>query len=567
MAPATAAPEEGKKQHELGTYRDTVESIGVAIVLAFVLRAFIIEAFVIPTGSMAPRLLGEHWDVVCPACGYAFAYGYSSDRGSPSHKEPSTPGTATCPNCHTPCTAKEYLNGGDRVLVMKYLYDFTDPQPFDVVVFKNPQDNHENYIKRLIGLPGETIEIVHGDVFVAASPDPNFPRSIRRKPPKAQEAMWQVVYDNDYFPDAAVLDRGPCPRWTREEAATSWKLDAEDGRCFVFEGHKDPSGIFLQADRSTYFPNYGYNNPDRDGRWFDSRVDICTDLKLSAVVMPGEGPGGVALKLSSFDVHFEAEFHTDGNVYLSLRSPDLAGGRLTKAVQVAALKAGKGRNVALTHADFRVAAWVDGECVLETTDEEYPRIAAPPHPGRSGPYGWLLKKLENPVPVPEVKIVAWGAPCQLRHVALYRDEYYTVAQLDPIPLGPQGDYAREINQAHDTGKLPPGDIRHRRAETGSRGWGTIGLPIQLARGADRDLDEFFVLGDNSPQSRDCRSWVWAAPTLRLHDDNGGFLYQLGTVPRYNLLGKAMFVYWPSGYRLPLLGLPLVPNVGKMRFIR
>ena len=49
-----------KRQHELGVIRETIESVWVAIILAFVLRAFMIEAFVIPTGSMAPRLMGEH---------------------------------------------------------------------------------------------------------------------------------------------------------------------------------------------------------------------------------------------------------------------------------------------------------------------------------------------------------------------------------------------------------------------------------------------------------------------------------------------------------------------------
>ncbi len=64
-----------KTRHELASIRDTVESISMAIVLALVLRAFVVEAFVIPTGSMAPRLMGEHWDLVCPACGYEYAFG------------------------------------------------------------------------------------------------------------------------------------------------------------------------------------------------------------------------------------------------------------------------------------------------------------------------------------------------------------------------------------------------------------------------------------------------------------------------------------------------------------
>ena len=98
----------------------------------------------------------------------------------------------------------------------------------------------------------------------------------------------------------------------------------------------------------------------------------------------------------------------------------------------------------------------------------------------------------------------------------------------------------------------------------------MGKPIWL-RKYDRsraELDEFFVLGDNSPQSLDSRGWVQASPTLRLYDANGDFLYQLGTVPRYNMIGRAFFVYWPAGFRIPgVPRLPLVPNVGKMRLIR
>ena len=46
------------------------------------------------------------------------------------------------------------------------------------------------------------------------------------------------------------------------------------------------------------------------------------------------------------------------------------------------------------------------------------------------------------------------------------------------------------------------------------------------------------------------------------------IYQLGTVPRYSLIGKAIFVYWPSGFRLPFAPhLPIIPNVGRMRLIR
>ena len=165
-----------------------------------------------------------------------------------------------------------------------------------------------------------------------------------------------------------------------------------------------------------------------------------------------------------------------------------------------------------------------------------------------------------------MSLAAWGGKCQLWHVRLLRDVYYTwPRQLRNVSHGPLGDYIRKLEEL---GRLP----------TASSSRGTMGHPIILARGNEPDMDEFFVLGDNSPQSLDGRVWSSAAPSLRLWRKDGKYLdkyqegaepvYKLGTVPRYNLIGKALFVYWPSGFTLP--GLPhlrLVPNVGRMRFIR
>src|SRR3954469_7855051 len=58
--------------------KETLESILVAFILAFIFRCFVVEAFVIPTGSMAPTLLGAHSRYQCPDCGYRFDVNYSS---------------------------------------------------------------------------------------------------------------------------------------------------------------------------------------------------------------------------------------------------------------------------------------------------------------------------------------------------------------------------------------------------------------------------------------------------------------------------------------------------------
>src|SRR5690242_21075953 len=87
-----------------GSVKETVESILVAFILAFIFRAFVVEAFVIPTGSMAPTLYGAHMRFRCPDCGYSFDVGYSAPR-SQGDEEPNIPASADqpidyhCPNC------------------------------------------------------------------------------------------------------------------------------------------------------------------------------------------------------------------------------------------------------------------------------------------------------------------------------------------------------------------------------------------------------------------------------------------------------------------------------------
>ncbi len=152
--------------------RETVESVVVAIILAFLFRAFIAEAFVIPTGSMAPTLYGRNKDVTCFECDYDYATGASSevDRGHRS----GVPIVAThCPICRTqmPLTPAKTGNhrsfSGDRILVSKFAYAFKQPKRWDVIVFKYPGNAKQNYIKRLIGLPNEAVMIFNGNILTA----------------------------------------------------------------------------------------------------------------------------------------------------------------------------------------------------------------------------------------------------------------------------------------------------------------------------------------------------------------------------------------------------------------
>ena len=553
----------------LATVRETVESVAIAIILAFVLRAFVVEAFVIPTGSMAPRLMGQHWQFDCPACGQHYAYGIPTYGGNERDLSGPLGGPlAVCPNCHYSHDFKRtYAFTGDRVLVLKYFYRFREPASWDVVVFKNPQDDKgQNYIKRLIGLPGQMIEIVHGDIFFRDGEDINgdgrvdkedfaqadkegkSPWQILRKDHDTQNVMWQVVFDNDLQPDPTIYASNgsawtsPWKIWPGDNKK-AWSIERAKTpttpgkyfRTFTFKGSDAPSRLRFSPDRNWFCPNYAYNSSQQG---YNEKVDIDYDVKLAFTFVPRAADARIGLSLSSFEHRFRAWVDAAGECRLEYLRPGkkdwaaLATGHVSLTV-------GEAHQVALTHVDQRVTLWIDDKPVLATTDEQYSvsreAIADAIAAGTLTVAADGTKERDKYLPPPEVAIIAEGGPSELRHIKVMRDVYHTQANLH---VG--------------------------TAQTGDPGHGTTDNPITLRRFLDNpDMDEFFVLGDNSPASKDSRMWGDRAATLRDYDN-----YNDGTVTRYAMIGKAFFVYWPGGFRLPVVrSLPLVPNAGRMRLIR
>ena len=111
-----------------------IKSIIIAIFIALLIRSFIFEPFNIPSGSMKPNLLVGDFIFVSK-----YSYGFS--KHSLPFSLPLIPG-------------KIFSN---------------TPERGDVVVFKTPENNRTDYIKRVIGLPGDTVKIINGDLFVNGS--------------------------------------------------------------------------------------------------------------------------------------------------------------------------------------------------------------------------------------------------------------------------------------------------------------------------------------------------------------------------------------------------------------
>jgi len=127
----------------------------------FVIRPFLFEAYVIPTNSMAPTLVGEHVIGRCPDCVSPM---YGSPNPYPQHSKTDKPIRMICANFHSHQSA-EYNPGTsslDRILAAKFLL----PRRWDLAVFSVPSEPKQNYVKRVVGLPGETVTIRDGAIFI-----------------------------------------------------------------------------------------------------------------------------------------------------------------------------------------------------------------------------------------------------------------------------------------------------------------------------------------------------------------------------------------------------------------
>jgi signal peptidase I len=126
MKPPATAP---TVEYHKSTVREYFESICVAVILALFVRTFIVQAFKIPTGSMENNLLiGDHLLV------NKFIYGPTASR------------------------------------LERLLLPVKDIKRGDVIVFKFPEDPERDFIKRTIGLPGDTIELRNKKVYVNGAP-------------------------------------------------------------------------------------------------------------------------------------------------------------------------------------------------------------------------------------------------------------------------------------------------------------------------------------------------------------------------------------------------------------
>jgi len=472
-----------------GKLRENIESIAFAIAIAFAIRYFVVEAFKIPTGSMAPTLLGEHKDVKCPNCGWFFY----ADRQSEN---------ATCPNCQFEMSASLYCNncnnrirynwpawlwrkgtcpkcqitipwvdlsnrvihGGNRILVNKLWLKFKNPNRWDVTVFVYPlydlkckncstqlpdtewhdglrcprcgstrfSKKKKNYIKRLIGLPGEKLQIVNGDIYINDK--------IQRKPNSVQDTLWLPVY-NSHYP----IKEDTAPLWVA--GSNAWTI------------HKDSLTLnsMSQGSSDTSLVTFARRISDQNGYNNRAGSNEMGDIKINFDVTPLKGSQSLEVVLEKNNDIFTAVITTNDTDTKSY----LKKGENVLVEDNVHIQTGQKHKIALSNVDGIVSLSIDNKkiFVFDNDDGKVTEV--------------------RPFDTSRVRFGGTHVNATFENIEIFHDIYYT--------------------------NLSAGT------------WGTT-QPIQLGE------KDYFMLGDNSRNSNDSRVWKF--------------------VPEKNIVGKAFFVFWP-----------------------
>ncbi|HEV2970106.1 MAG TPA: signal peptidase I [Pirellulales bacterium] len=596
---AESTPDDGPSAWSR-TVRETIESVVIAFVLAFLFRTFEAEAFVIPTGSMAPTLVGRHMDLKCPKCGIPFQVGTSDPDEGPPIREVHT---CVCPNCRWEInfdrladlkrelalskTGEERAElealvkqqdeeihraggsdghcpsyNGDRILVNKFAFDFTDPHRWDVIVFKYPEDAKTNYIKRLIGLSSEIIRIRDGDISVSRDGGKTF--EMARKSPAKLRAMLQLVYDNDYVYEP-FISKGWPTRWQSHDASWTYETapsGSADHKALVTNGKAGTTGaawlnyynyVPLPDDWSAFqrgeqlrapaavqpihdFIAYDASNSEM----FSESRPVITDLAVEFQADVKEPTGKIALELVKKQQRFGCQLDlSNGAAELSI--PGLDSAKRPRAKEGGISRAGS-YTILFANVDHQLTLVVNNKQVQfdnpTTFDELSDKEDGVVNTDRAdfSPAG----------------IGSFGAALRVTHLQVLRDVYYTYIDRQNLPhpsydlLG--GKPPRDWPASNEWFCFPPGAVaKLRDAESQVR------RHDQYFFVGD---DQFFALGDNSPLSQDGRLW-----------SNEHF------IDRRLLVGKALFVYWPHSFDKIRISdehsipFPFFPNFGRMGFVR
>jgi signal peptidase I len=421
--------------------RRVVGVVVLSLCFLLVFRTFGIEPFQVPTGSMAPAIAGRHRTVVCPRCRAEVTVGSQPPNGRQSPRRFYQ--RACCPNCGCDHLGLEQAPeaAGDQMLVNKAAFLFRRPRRWEVVVFRL---FGKTFIKRIIGLPGDELEIVDGDIYVNGD--------LARKTLDEVKAQRILVFDGGALPEPDGWQQrwevpagqpGPHPL-----AGSALHLDGT-GQSEAYQYVTYRNFLLDEQQCQPIRDEYGYNGAQR-------RVaGPVHDFMVSCAVEVEAGEGSVVLSLTDGRDTLLAEIPVGGPAAarrsLVVRAPAAVTdrgpfqptstpGQVFAVARCVPLQPGRAYQVEMAFVDRRLSLALDGRCPVAAVD--LPGISSRPGVERPVTFG------------------VQGARVAVRDFRLFRDVHYTQAGRNAVQ----------------------------------------GKVVHLAAG------QYFVLGDNSPCSDDSRFW-------------------------------------------------------------
>ncbi|MCA9293602.1 MAG: signal peptidase I [Phycisphaerales bacterium] len=541
--------------------KETLVSLIISLAMALIVKCYVVEAYRIPTGSMAPTLLGVHATYTGPQTGRSWFV----DRGRPGEPpdqrgllDPVTglthPGGPRVNALRAGATSPgaRPAQAGDRILVQKYLYDVTGPERFDVVVFRNPTNVRENYIKRLVGLPNEHLWLADGDVFRSPFQSAQDPADAalaagtwecQRKSLRTQRSLWRTLFSSEYTPLEPKSSMGG--DWFQSPWSPrtgGWEME---GRRSYRYGRHEPTALAWDTIAWPVTDWEPYNDRARGS----VAMYPVSDVRMRCNVEPEAADLTVTATITARQHEFQVVLG-QGQATLQMRAASESGAAgpwtVLDSHALKAMPVGRSTPIEFWHVDQALHVFVHGKRVLYAEYNWDPAQRLAFATGQSfeslrtnGRGGVNLHALADPATYAHGQAeVEWrfsGGPFTLHQVGLDRDIFYQPA------LGSRRE---------------------------------VGFGCHPDRVVTLGPDHFFMLGDNSADSLDGRGWPdfpsntpygrTVDPFVAEHIDPAP-----GVVHRKLILGKTFFVYFPAPLTVELFGFKLpipVPDFGHMRIV-
>jgi len=269
--PARADADDEKK---VGAVRETwevVKTVVYALLIALVIRTLFLQPYTIPSASEEPNLYRGDYIIVSK-----WSYGYSH---------------------HSILFSPPLFRG--RIF-------FTPPRRGDIIVFKLPRDGHTDYIKRLVGLPGDTIQMRGGQLYINGKAVAEHPVPVDRT--HVHDESEPVVWVRETNPEGRSYIT---QRLTFSGGANNTGVYVVRPHCYFMMGdNRDNS-----AD-SRFDPGLAPDDPRLGGCGWDSRLDAALAYQLGVGFVPEENLVGKAqIVMVSWNTGIDEGDHSKATIF------------------------------------------------------------------------------------------------------------------------------------------------------------------------------------------------------------------------------------------------------------